>query len=186
MYMSNFKSLRAATAALILVGASAGIAHADSVFDGVTLGVDGGFAYGTADDYNGSGFSGGASVGYGHVTGKNYTGLELRGELSNLELEDNGHAITKKQSFGGTLKVGRVVSKDAIVYGLTGYDRALFEVEGGSDVWANGISGGLGFEKAITGGVSMKTEGRYTRWMSDGFNDNPNELGARVGLSYRW
>jgi hypothetical protein len=183
---TRIKYMIGAAASLAIFGMSAGLAKADGAFDGATFGVDGVAAYGSADDLSGFGYGGGASVGYGKVLNKTYTGVELRGELSNHELDDSGASITKRQSYGGAVKVGRQVAPDAIAYGLVGYERGMFEVDGGSDVWANGIRSGLGFEKSLTGGVSVKTEGSYTRWMSDALDDSPNEFGMRLGLSYRY
>lgn len=183
---TRIKSMIGTAVSLAILGMSAGLAKAEGPFDGVALGIDGAAAYGTADDLSGFGYGGGASIGFGRVLNKTYTGIELRGELSNHEMEDNGVSITKKQSFGGAVKVGRQVAPDSIAYGLLGYERGLFEVENGDDVWANGIRSGLGFEKAITDGVSVKTEGSYTRWMSDDLDEDANDFGVRAGLSYRF
>jgi len=176
------------TVAILAIGAVS--AHADSAFEGLYAGVEGGFGHTSPDVGNkDSAFSGGAYAGYGLTFDKFYLGAEAGIGLNGTEFSSGGVTYSREFQYGATAKAGYVVTPKHLVYGLVGYERAEVKADDGVTVAKgtnDGIRFGAGTETFVAKNVTARSEVSYTDWRGKGGLPDSGEWKGTVGLGVRF
>ena len=176
------------TAAVLAIGAAS--AHAESAFDGLYAGVEGG--YGTTSPAAGgsdTAFSGGAFAGYGLTFDKIYLGGEANVGIDGTKFSVGGVDYERKLNYGVAGKVGYVVTPKALVYGLVGYQRSEMEADDGVTVAKgtnDGFRYGIGTETFVRKNLTARSELSYTDWRDQGGMPKAGEWKATAGIGVRF
>lgn len=175
------KKIIIAAAALALGTA---IAHADSDFDGLYAGVEGGYGSVKLDGGNrDSAFSGAGYAGYGVTYGKVYLGGEAGIGFNGAKNDVGGVTVKQKLNYGAKARAGYLATPKALVYGLAGWERAEFDVSGDGKHTDDGFKVGIGAETFVQKNLSVRSEVSYTDWQGKGGLPGGNEVKTSVGLT---
>lgn len=177
------KTLFMAVAAAFL---SAPAMAQDTAFDGLYLGLQGGYGQVSPDGGDkDSGFSGGAYGGYGVTFGKLYVAGEASVDLSAVDPSVGGVDIEKEWGYGASARVGVLVGKKAVAYGIGGWERGEFKA-GGVSFSDDGWKAGAGFETLLPNGLTARTEFTYTSWGGSGSAPEAGEYRTTFGVGARF
>ena len=182
------KKIMIAAVAVLALGAAS--AHADTAFDGLYAGVEGGYGRTTLDaGGEDKAFSGGAFAGYGLTFDKIYLGAEAGVGIDGAEFSTGGVDYERKLNYGVTGKVGYVVAPKALVYGLVGYERSDMEADDGVAVTKgtnDGFRFGFGSETFVRKNLTARTEVSYTDWRDQGGMPKAGEWKGTIGAAVRF
>lgn len=171
--------------AAIVLGTAA--AHAETDFDGVYAGVDGGYGSTKVDNGGSDGaFSGGAFAGYGLTFDKIYLGGEAEAGINGAENDVGGVSVKQKWNYGVTGRVGYVVTPKVLVYGLAGFEQAQVKAKGGAaEVKGtnDGLKFGIGGETFVKKNISVRSEVNYIDWKGDSGLPDSTELKSTIGVA---
>lgn len=177
------KKIAVALAALLL---GSGAAMADSSFDGLYAGIQGGYGSASADGLGKEqSFSGDAFVGYGATFGKYYLGVEGSAGLDGAEWPTAAGSFKHDWNWGATGRVGYVVTPKVLGYGIAGYERAEGTLDG-AKVSQDGLKFGAGVETFVKKNVTARTEVTYTDWKASGAAPAGNDLRTTFGVVARF
>jgi len=160
------------------------VAHADSAFDGIYAGAEGGYGSVKVDGAgHDSAFSGSAFAGYGTTFGKIYLGGEGEVGINGAENSVGGVTVKQKVNYGAKAKLGYLATPKALVYGLAGWEHAEFDVSGSGSEGTDGVKFGFGAETFVQKNLSVRSEVTYTDWKDKGSLPGGNEVRTTLGLA---
>jgi hypothetical protein len=168
------------------------------------------------DELGNTGFAGGPFVGYGRIFNKFYFGIELEGNVADIEWvsrQEPGDRLTsvrKKYDVSGVLRGGYLINPSTLVYGRLGVAAARFNTflrlgDGRTFNQSDtqiGLRVGVGGEVAATENLFVRLDYIYTRYndydldfSSTGQINSGNrridnfgneEMAFRIGAGYRF
>jgi opacity protein-like surface antigen len=172
-------------------------------FTGPYFGVDAGYNFGSADIELGpgpsddgsdlNGWDAGVFIGYGMEQNMvrwlgGYLGFEIGYEMSNADGDFAGVDYEKDHNWLATIRPGFAYGHDALLYGIAGYSRANYEVEGDDEDF-NGYVLGLGSEINTHTAAKIRLEYTYANYGEEDFGAvefEPVENNVKLGVVFQF
>ncbi len=181
-------------------------------YDGLATGTNELREHGGTDEgeFGDSGMVGGVFAGYGFNWNNWYLGLELEGETSNTKwyhtkekTDSRTFWLEKNEAYGGSLRLGRSLLNDSMIYGRVGVVNTEFhsfyalndqlQTAFDDDFTLTGLRFGVGLEFALSDHLFGRMDSTVTNYedrqiQSIGFNDKfaIHESMFNLGIGWRF
>lgn len=163
----------------------------DTVGDSENIAIDD--VFGSAD----------VKIGYNFVFGRDlFAGIEANYNIAGIdevfeETDTERNSLSKEDSYGIRLKLGKAVTTEIAFYGILGYQSTEFNLETDDGEVFNfnndhtGISYGIGATYAMTPNWLLSAEAMRTDYGSENYIQNtfdvePSETKFNIGIAYRF